>query len=93
MTNDVEMEATGPQYRVTEVAGREPMSLEDFIGATTVTVENHGHETQLVGTGVKHDQAVLFHEKDSGSARDTDPVWTFTDQGGGAIAAEPPVPD
>jgi hypothetical protein len=92
LTYQTEVDATRPLYRVTGVAGHQPVSLEDCIGATTVTVEQHGHEDQLVGTGVKADQAVLFHEKETSSASDTDPVWTFTDQGGGAIAAEPPTP-
>jgi len=93
LTYEAETDATRPLYRVTEVAGHQPASLDDFIGATTVTVEKHGREDQLVGTGVKNEHAVLFHERETGSARDTDPVWTFTDQGGGAIAAEPPEPD
>ncbi|MEP6562946.1 MAG: hypothetical protein ABJD68_17940 [Nakamurella sp.] len=69
------------------------MSLEDFIGATTVTVEKHGHQDHLIGTGVRDDRTVLFHQKETGSVVDSDPVWPFTDQGGGAIAAEQPVPD
>lgn len=93
MTDETEMDPTRPLYRVTEVAGHPPASLEDFVGATTVTVENHGREDQLLGTGVRDEQTVLFHERETGSARDTDPVWTFTDQGGGDIAAEPPTPD
>jgi len=93
MIDDEEVDTSGPSYRVTEVAGRPPVSLEDFIGATTVTVEKHGHADFLIGTGVKDGRAVLFHEKETRSARDSDPVWIFTDLGGGVIAAQPPVPD
>jgi hypothetical protein len=93
MTDDEEVDANGPWYRVTEVAGRPPVSLDDLIGATTVTVEKHGHDDFLIGAGVKDGQAVLFHDKETGSARDSDPVWIFTDLGGGVIAAQPPVPD
>ena len=90
---DQDSEQPGPRYRVTKVAGRQPITLEDLVGATTVTVETPGHEEHLIGTGVQDEQMVLFYEKETGSARDTDSVWTFTDQGGGTIAAEPPAPD
>jgi len=93
MPDDEEVDTCGPSYRVTEVAGRLPARLEDFIGATTVTVGKHGHANFLIGTGVKDGQAVLFHEKETGSAPDSDPMWIFTDLGGGVTVAQPPVPD
>jgi hypothetical protein len=80
-------------YRVTEVAGDPPVGLDDLIGATSVTVEREGHEYRLIGTGVKHDQIVLFYQKETGSALDTGPVWTMTDHADGGLTARPPVPD
>lgn len=93
MNQDAEMHDTEATYRVTGVAGRQPVSLEDFVGATTLTVEHQGHEDQLIGTGVKEQQSVHFYEKESGSAVATESVWTLTDEGDGTIAAEPPSPD
>jgi len=90
MTDHKASDETRPLYRVTEVAGRQVHSLDDLIGATTVTVENHGHEEHLIGTGVQDGQSVQFYEKETGSALTTDPVWVFTDQGGGTIEGEPP---
>lgn len=90
---DVETNSTGPLYRVTEVAGRPPASLNELIGATSVTVEGRGHEGHLVGTGVRAEQTVYFYEKESGSAGDTEAVWTFIEDGSGEITVEPPTLD
>jgi len=87
---DDELDAAGPQYRVTQVAGHRPTGIDDFVGATTVTVEGHGHESRLIGAGTKDDHTVLFHQKEAGSATDVEPVWTFTDSGDGDITATPP---
>ncbi len=94
MINDnKELDGTGPLYRVIEVAGHPPVGLDDVIGATTVTVEHQGHEYRLIGTGVKHDQIVRFHQKEAGSALDSGPVWTLTNNGVGGLYAQPLVPD
>ena len=87
-----ELDAHRPLYRVTEVAGRPPMGLDDLIGATTVTVENGGHEYSLIGTGVKVERIVLFHQMEADSTLDTGPIWTMTDQGTDGLAAQPPEP-
>lgn len=64
---------SGPLYRVTEIAGRPPTSLDDLIGATTVTVETDDHEYRLIGTGVKRDQIVAVSPKEPD--RLLIPVW------------------
>jgi hypothetical protein len=88
-----ELDGHSRLYRVILVAGQPPVSLDDVIGATSVTVEREGHEYRLIGTGVKHDQIVLFYQKETGSALDTGPVWTMTDHADGGLTARPPVPD
>ena len=93
MTNDDEVDGIGPCYHVIEVAGHPPVGLDDFIGATTVTLEHDGHQYRLIGTGVKHDQTVWFHQKEAGSALDSGPVWTLADNGVGGLSAQPLVPD
>ena len=81
---------SGPLYRGTEVGGHPPTGLDDLIGATTVTVETDGHEYLLIGAGGKHDQIVLFQQKEAGSAPDTGPVWTMADTGDGWLSARQP---
>ena len=85
--DDDESGDSGPLCRVTEVGGHPPAGLDDLIGATTVTVETDGYEYRLIGVGVKHDQIVLFQQKEAGSALDTGPVWTMTDTGDGWLSA------
>ncbi len=92
MTDDNgKLHGNSPLYRVIEVAGHPPVGLDDLIGATTVTVEHEGHEYRLIGAGEKHDQTVLFHQKETSSALDTGPVWTMTDRGNGGLTAQPPI--
>jgi len=94
VTNDDEvLNGNGPLYRVIEVAGHPPVGLDELIGATTVTLEHEGHEYRMIGTGVKHDQNVWFHQKEAGSALDSGPVWRLTDNGVGGLSAQPLVPD
>jgi hypothetical protein len=94
MTDDNgELDGNSRLYRVILVAGHPPVGLDDLIGATSVTVEHKGHEYRLIGTGVEHDQIVLFYQKETGSALDTGPVWTMTDHADGGLTARPPIPD
>ncbi len=88
-----ELDGNSRLYRVILVAGHPPVGLDDLIGATSVTVEHEGHEYRLIGTGVKHDQIVLFYQKETGSALDTGPVWTMTNHADGGLTACPPTSD
>jgi len=62
---DQDSEQPGPRYRVTKVAGRRPITLEDLVGAPTVTVETQGHEEHSSGTGVQDERMVLLYEKEN----------------------------
>ena len=77
-------------YTVTDVAGHAPVVLDDFVGATTVSVKAHDREYRLRGAGRRHGQAVEFHEKEPASAAAETPVWKIIEQGDGNIVAEPP---
>ena len=77
-------------YTVTDVAGHAPVVLDDFVGATTVSVKVHDREYRLRGAGRRHGQAVEFHEKEPASAAAETPVWKITEQSEGNIVAEPP---
>ena len=94
MTSDFEEPvANEPMYRVIDVAGHTPVSLDDLIGATTVTVANDGNEYRLIGSGVKLHDRVLFHQKEAGSALETGPVWTITIDAAAGLTARPPRPN
>ena len=77
-------------YTVTDVAGHAPVVLDDFVGATTVSVKADDREYRLRGAGRRNGQAVEFHEKEPASAGAETPVWTIMEQGDGNIVAEPP---
>jgi len=80
---------TGRLYSVTDVAGHRPVDLDEFVGATTVTVVSRGRAHRLIGAGTMHEQTVLFQRKEVDSDRDDGQVWTIKVQGGGHIVAEP----
>ena len=94
MTNDNE-KPTGNdrQYPVTEVAGHPPVDLEDFVGATTVTVQSQDAEYRLVGAGARDDDVVVFQQKEVDSAADDGATWTILENGRGDIVAEPDASD
>ena len=77
-------------YTVTDVAGHVPVVLDDFIGATTVSLKGDEREYRLRGAGRRDGQAVKFHEKEPASAAAETTVWKITTQGNGSIVAEPP---
>ena len=77
-------------YTVTDVAGHAPVVLDDFVGATTMSVKADDREYRLRGAGRRHGQAVEFHEKEPASAAAETPVWKIIEQGDGNIVAEPP---
>jgi hypothetical protein len=94
---EITMNESGPAamapsdpYAVTSIAGHEP-TLDDCVGATTVTVKGEDQEFRLRGAGKRDGEAVQFHEKEPASAADETPVWTIIKLSDGHIVAEPPV--
>ena len=77
-------------YTVTDVAGHSPVDLDDFVGATTVSVEGDDQEFRLRGAGRREGLAVQFHEKEPESGAGDTPVWRIIEQGHGHMVAEPP---
>jgi len=89
MTSEINQPENDPtQYPVTEVGGHDPASLDDFVGATTVTVDNNGHQHDLLGAGAKIGQSVLFFPRD-GASVEQDAVWAISEQTTGHIVARP----
>jgi len=89
MTSGNQSEDDPTLYPVTEVGGHDPASLDDFVGATTVTVENHGHRHDLLGAGTKEGQSVLFFSRDEVSVGEEEAVWRISEQSTGKIVAQP----
>ena len=75
------------------VAGHLPGGLDDFIGATTVTVRSGDHEESLAGTGVTHHGTVQFIEKDLSSADDHPSTWRVVRPDNARFAMEPATDD
>jgi len=87
--NEPDAGPTAP-YIVTGVAGHAPAVLDEFVGATTVSVKGDDQEFRLRGAGRREGEAVQFHEKELSSAVVETPVWKIIEQGDGHIVAEPP---
>jgi len=90
MTSGIDHPEDDPTlYPVTEVGGHDPASLDDFVGATTVTVDNNGHRHDLLGAGARAGQSVLFFPRGDVSVEEDDAVWTISEQSTGNIVAQP----
>ena len=83
------VDARAKVYPVTAVAGREPATVDDFIGATTVTVRDATGHHDLKGAGTRNGPAVQFREKQLSSAAEDMPVWEIIPQGEGGMGARP----
>ena len=90
MTSGIEQPEDGAiLYPVAGVAGQDPASLDDFVGATTVTVETHGHRRDLLGAGTREGQSVLFFPRDELSVGSEAAVWRISELSAGNIVAQP----
>lgn len=78
------------RYTVTGVAGRDPETLDDFVGATTVIVAEDGRSHRLVGAGLRDNDVVQFHDRELESASEDIEVWTIVQESDGRVTAEPP---
>ena len=65
------------RYTVTGVAGRDPVTLDDFVGATTLTFADDARNHRLVGAGLLDDDVVQFHDRDLESASEDAKIWTI----------------
>lgn len=67
---DGEFVASGCAYTVTEVAGRSPVTLDDFLGDTEFTAVRQDQHCGVSGCGSKDGTVVRFHEKRGDGGRD-----------------------
>ena len=80
--------ASGMPYRVIDIAGRAPHSLDQFVGDTYFVVDKGGTRSTVRGQGSLRGETVRFHEKGGtdGTGRDSR-VWTVTQSGAGEFVA------
>lgn len=68
---------SGVPYLVTEVAGRPPSSLRDFVGDVQFTVTRQEQLCHLGGVGAQTDLGVRFNQKAGTSGKDVR-IWQIT---------------
>jgi hypothetical protein len=79
---------SGRDYPVLEVAAREPVGLDDFVGATWFTLDLDGDPYPVYGVGREVEDGVRFYQKDTrGVGRDIR-VWAVRRTAGGRFSAE-----
>lgn len=61
--------ASGRPHLIIEVADREPLSLEDFVGETTFIVVDDIRVARIEGSGILSTDGVMFNQRD-GRGRD-----------------------
>jgi hypothetical protein len=76
--------ASGKPYPVT-VPPAGDASLDSFLGDAEFTLDSTGGPLVIQGHGVRLDDVVRFHEKDSEGGKDVR-VWHVSQQGGGFVA-------
>jgi hypothetical protein len=76
--------ASGKPYPVT-VPPAGDASLDSFLGDAEFTLDSSGGPLVIQGHGVRLDDKVRFHEKDSRGGKDVR-VWHISQQDGGFVA-------
>jgi hypothetical protein len=78
--------ASGQPYSVLTVAGGEPLSLDQFVGETSFTINKGGIHSDVGGQGMFADSGVRFHEKHDPGGKDVR-VWHVTASEDGSFNA------
>lgn len=73
---------SGKPYAVREVAGHDPRTLDDFVGAATIVMEDG---RRVTGVGVVDGLIARFREKDSEGSKDVR-VWRISRSDGTFVA-------
>jgi len=66
--------ASGTPYKVTDVQGRPPADLDDFVGHIEFIAVRDSQRCGIAGFGTRNGAVVRFHEKQGGTGRDMR-VW------------------
>lgn len=83
------MVVSGLPYPVTDIAGRPPQSLADFVTATDFTIDMEHQPYVVHGSGMEREECVRFYEKgaDDEGGKDVR-VWQITATAEGGFLAE-----
>jgi len=79
--------ASGLPYTVTDVSGRRPAALDDFVGEVSFTAVKDEQSCQINGFGGFAGSSVRFYEKDHATGRDLR-VWQVTADDGQDFLAQ-----
>jgi hypothetical protein len=72
-------------YVVTDLDGRKPGQVSDFVGSISALIERNGQTHQVVGTGGEVDGSVRIYEKDAGADGRDVRVWDLTQADDGSF--------
>jgi hypothetical protein len=78
---------SGVAYAVLDVGERSPTSIQEFVGVTRFTIDNHGPYV-VRGCGALSAGRVRFYEKDHGGDGRDVRVWQITASGEAGFTAE-----
>ena len=79
---------SGRPYPVVDVAGKVPVSLDQFAGEADFGIERDGTVCRIKGIGADHDGRVRFHEKDVEHSGKDVRVWSVRRAADGRFLAE-----
>ena len=78
------------RYPVSEVNGRRPEGLDEFVGSASFTVVKDGMSYRVVGTGRRSDGTIRFQQQHLGGNGQDIRAWAISDAGD-HIVAEPAI--
>ncbi len=83
--NTPEPIVSSERYAVTDLDGRKPGDVSDFVGPISALIERNGRTHRVVGMGGEVDGAVRIYEKDAGADGKDVRVWNLTQEDDGSF--------
>ena len=74
------------RYAVTDLNGRKPGEVSDFVGPISALIERNGRTHRVVGMGGEVDGALRIYEKDAGADGKDVRVWNLTQEDDGSFS-------
>ena len=73
------------RYAVTDLNGRKPGDVSDFVGPISALIERNGRTHRVVGMGGEVDGSLRIYEKDTGADGKDVRVWNLTQEDDGSF--------
>ena len=83
--NTPEPIVSSERYAVTDLDGRKPGDVSDFVGPISVLIERNGQTHRVVGMGGEVDGSLRIYEKDTGADGKDVRVWNLTQEDDGSF--------